>query len=144
LDWRHVTHPSEMLSVGDDVEVYVLNVDRERERVGLSRKRVLPDPWPLVANRLRVGQVVEGTVTKVVKFGMFVDLGEGVEGLVHTSEMPGGETSYAELEPGSPIKVRVLEINRWRHRIALSLRGIAQTVPSPGVEDTLPSLVGVG
>lgn len=144
LDWRHVAHPSEVLSVGDEVEVYVLSVDHERERVGLSRKRVLPDPWPLVANRLHVGQVVEGTVTKVVEFGMFVDLGEGVEGLIHTSEMPGGEASYAELEPGSPIRVRVLEINRWRRRIALSLRGIAQTVPSPSVEDTLPSLVGVG
>ncbi len=122
LDWRHVTHPSKVLSVGDAVEVYVLSVDRERERVGLSRKRVLPDPWPLVASRLCVGQVVEGTVTKVVEFGMFVDLGEGVEGLVRTSEMSGGEASYAELEPGSSIKVRVLEINRWRRRIALSLR----------------------
>jgi len=138
LDWRHVTHPSEVLSVGDEVEVYVLSVDRERERVGLSRKRVLPDPWPLVAKRLRVGQVVEGTVTKVVKFGMFVDLGEGVEGLVHTSEMPGGETSYAELEPGSPIKIRVLEINRWRRRIALSLRGITQPAPLLDVKETAP------
>jgi len=143
LDWRHVTHPSEVLSVGDEVEVYVLSVDRERERIGLSRKRVLPDPWPLVADRLRVGQVVEGTVTKVVEFGMFVDLGEGVEGLVHTSEMPGGEASYAELEPGSPIKVRVLEINRWRRRIALSLRGIAQPAPAPGVKETSSFLAGV-
>jgi len=121
LAWQHVIHPGEVLSVGDEVEVYVLSVDRERKRIGLSLKRLLPDPWPLVANRLRVGQVVEGTVTTVVEFGMFVDLGEGVEGLAHTSEMPGGETSYAELEAGSPIKVRVLEIDRWRRRIALGL-----------------------
>ncbi len=144
LAWRHVTHPGEVLSVGDEVEVYVLSVDQERERIGLSRKRLLPDPWPLVANRLYVGQVVEGTVTAIVEFGMFVDLGEGVEGLVHTPEMPGGVASCAELEAGSRIKVRVLEINRWRRRIALSLRGISQMVPSPGVEDTLPSLVGIG
>jgi len=130
LAWRHVTHPGEVLSVGDEVEVYVLSVDRERERIGLSRKRLLPDPWPLVANRLHVGQVVEGTVTKVVEFGMFVDLGEGIEGLVHTPEMPGGEASCAELEPGSPIKVRVLEINRWRRRIALSLRRVTQAAPT--------------
>jgi small subunit ribosomal protein S1 len=143
LDWRHVTHPSEVLSVGDEVEVYILSVDRERERVGLSRKRVLPDPWPLVVNRLRVGQVIEGTVTKVVDFGMFVDLGEGVEGLVHTSEMPGGKDVYVELEPGSPIKVRVLKINRWQHRVALSLRGITQPAPAPSVKETAPFPVGV-
>jgi len=123
LDWRHVTHPSEVLSVGDEVEVYVLSVDRERERIGLSRKRLLPDPWPLVAKRLRVGQVVQGTVTKVVKFGVFVDLGKGVEGLVHASEMNGKATN-TDLERGSPIAVRVLEIDRWRRRIALSLRRI--------------------
>ena len=143
LDWRHVTHPSEVLSVGDKVEVYILSVDRERERVGLSRKRVLPDPWPLVVNRLRVGQVIEGTVTKVVDFGMFVDLGEGVEGLVHTSEMPGGKAAYVELELGSPIKVRVLKINRWQRRVALSLRDITQPAPAPSVKETAPFPVGV-
>jgi small subunit ribosomal protein S1 len=121
LDWRHVTHPSEVLSTGDEVEVYILSVDRERERIGLSRKRMLPDPWPLVANRLQVGQAVEGTVTNVVDFGIFVDLGEGVEGLVHVSEMRDGKATTANLAPGSPITVRVLEINQWRRRIALGL-----------------------
>lgn len=65
LDWRHGTHPRDVLSVGDEVEVYVLSVDRERERIGLSRKRLLPDPWPRVVRRLHVGQMVDGTVTKV-------------------------------------------------------------------------------
>jgi small subunit ribosomal protein S1 len=65
LDWRHVTHPRDVLSVGDEVEVYVLSVGRERERIGLSRKRLLPDPWPRVVRRLHVGQMVDGTVTKV-------------------------------------------------------------------------------
>lgn len=141
LAWRHVAHPSEVLSVGDQVEVYVLSVDRERERIGLSRKRLLPDPWPLVAKRLRVGQVVEGTVTKVAEFGVFVDLGEGVEGLVHSSEMNGRATD-TDPDPGSPIRVRVLRINHWRRRIALSLRGVAQAVSSSSAGDALPSPAG--
>ena len=138
LDWRHVEHPSEVLNVGDEVEVYVLSVDRERERIGLSRKRLLPDPWPLVAKRLHVGQKIEGTVTNVARFGVFVDVGDGVEGLVHVSEMPGGDASCAGLETGSPVTVRVLKIDHWRRRIALSLRGIGQEGASSSSEEESP------
>jgi len=138
LDWRHVTHPSDVLSVGDEVEVYVLSVDRERERIGLSRKRLLPDPWPRVVRRLHAGQTVDGTVTKAADFGVFVDVGEGVEGLVHVSEMPGGNVSHTDLGPGSPITVRVLEVDRWRRRIALSLRHVTQAAPSPGARTASP------
>ena len=138
LDWRHVEHPSEVLSVGDEVEVYVLSVDRERERIGLSRKRLLPDPWPLVAKRLHVGQKVEGTVTNVARFGVFVDVGDGVEGLVHVSEIPGGDASCAGLEPGSPVTVRVLKIDQWRQRIALSLRSVGQAGGSSSSEEESP------
>jgi len=138
LDWRHVEHPSEVLSVGDEVEVYVLSVDRERERIGLSRKRLLPDPWPLVAKRLHVGQKVEGTVTNVARFGVFVDIGDGVEGLVHVSEIPGGDASCAGLEPGSPVTVRVLKIDQWRQRIALSLRSVGQAGGSASLEEESP------
>jgi small subunit ribosomal protein S1 len=138
LDWRHVTHPRDVLSVGDEVEVYVLSVDRERERIGLSRKRLLPDPWPRVIRRLHVGQTVDGTVTKVADFGVFVDVGEGVEGLVHISEIPDGNVSHTDLKPGSPITVRVLKVNRWRRRIALSLRHVTQAAPSPDARTALP------
>lgn len=144
LDWRYVTHPSEVLSVGDEVEVYVLNVDREHERVGLSRKRVLPDPWISVTERLQTGQSVDGVVSRVADFGIFVDLGEGVEGLVHVSEMPDREAVYAELEFGDPIRVRVLEIDCWRRRIALSLQGVERLVPSSVVEDGAPLLANKG
>jgi small subunit ribosomal protein S1 len=130
LAWGRVKHPREVLSAGDEVEVYILSVDRERERIGLSRKRLLPDPWTLVSERLHVDQVVTGTVTKVVEFGAFVGLGEGVEGLVHISEIPGGKTACTELEPGSSIAVRVLKINPWQRRIGLSLRGIERVVPT--------------
>jgi small subunit ribosomal protein S1 len=126
LDWRHVDHPSDVLSVGDEVEVYVLNVDRERERIALSRKRLLPDPWPRVTADLHEGKVVEGTVTSVVEFGAFVDLGEGVEGLVHTSEMPEGRATLSHLEPDSPVRVRVLEIDGWQRQIALRLQDIGE------------------
>jgi small subunit ribosomal protein S1 len=126
LDWRHVDHPSDVLSVGDEVEVYVLNVDRERERIALSRKRLLPDPWQCVIADLHEGEVVEGTVTSVAEFGAFVDLGEGVEGLIHTSEIPGGTATLSDLEPGFPVRVRVLEIDEGQHQIALSLQDIGE------------------
>jgi len=128
LDWKHVNHPREVLSVGEEVEVYVLSVDRERERIGLSRKRLLPDPWHRVTEGLHERDVVEGTVTGVVDFGAFVDLGEGVEGLIHVSEMPDGEATRSELEEGMPIIVRVLEIDQWKHQIGLRLEEIS---PSP-------------
>ncbi len=129
LDHQHVTHPGDVVQVGDRVEVYVLNVDRKRERIGLSRKRLLSDPWEQVTERLRPGQVVEGTVTGIAKFGAFVGLGEGVEGLVHVSEMPGGEDLLKELTEGSSITVRVLKIDDERRRIALSLRLTMYEVP---------------
>jgi small subunit ribosomal protein S1 len=122
LDWKHVNHPSEVLSVGDEIKVYVLNVDRERERVTLSRKRLLPDPWDRVTATFGEGQVVEGTVTDVVPFGAFVELGKGVEGLIHTSEMPDGQATRSDLEPGSPVTVRVLEIDGGERQIALGLQ----------------------
>jgi small subunit ribosomal protein S1 len=131
-----VRHPGEVLSVGDEVEVYVLSVDRKRERVGLSRKRVLPDPWVTVTKNLDIDQVVQAAVEGVVDFGVFVELGEGVTGLIHVSEIPGGLATHPELTPGSSISVRVLKIDRWQRRIALSLRDVAQATPSPVVEDS--------
>ena len=122
LDWGHVDHPSDVLSVGDEVEVYVLSVDRGRERIALSRKRLLPDPWQRVIADLHEGEVVEGTVTGVVEFGVFVDLGQGVEGLIHTSEIPEGRATLSDLEPGSPVRVRALEIDERQRQIALRLQ----------------------
>jgi small subunit ribosomal protein S1 len=114
-----------VVQVGDEVEVYVLSVDRERQRIGLSRKRLLPDPWHVVTERLSVGQIVEGTVTNTVDFGAFVDLGQGIEGLVHVSEMPAQHATLVALESGSTVSVRVIEVDPDRRRIALSLRGIS-------------------
>jgi small subunit ribosomal protein S1 len=127
LDWTHVDRPGDVLSVGEEVEVYVLSVDRDRERIGLSRKRLLPDPWLRVTERLRAGDQVEGTVTGLEQFGAFVDVGEGVEGLVHVSEMPEREESLGALKAGDVVTVRVLSVDQWERQIALRLE-------SPGVE----------
>jgi small subunit ribosomal protein S1 len=135
LAWEHVDRPGDVLSVGDEVEVYVLDVDRERERISLSRKRLLPDPWYGVTDSIEVGQVIAGTVTNVRDFGAFVDVGHGIEGLIHVSEMPVGRATLTELTSGEPVQVRVLEIDHDRRRIALSLRGIAQSVVLPPVDD---------
>jgi small subunit ribosomal protein S1 len=129
LDWAHVEHPGDVLKVGDKVEVYVLDVDREEERIGLSRKRLLPDPWEQVVETLHEGDVVEGVVTSVVPFGAFVDVGRGVEGLVHSSEFPEGDTTQLNLEEGDKVTVRVLGVDIWKKQISLSLRGV-EAVPA--------------
>ncbi len=130
LDWKRVERPGDVVSVGDEVEVLVLSVDRERERIGLSRKRVLPDPWNTVTSGLAEGQVVGGSVSSVASFGVFVSVGEGVEGLVHNSEM-GGIAAESVL-PGDPVSVEVLEIDHAQRQIALRLVG---RVESPESED---------
>jgi small subunit ribosomal protein S1 len=143
LDWKHVRRPGEVLSVGDEVEVYILDVDRERERISLSRKRLLPDPWLVVTEDLIEGQIVQGTVTNVASFGAFVDVGEGVEGLVHVSEMPDAETTRTSLQTGESVSVQVLRIDDGRRRIALSMRVAPWPEPwSTGQEVTVETQVG--
>jgi small subunit ribosomal protein S1 len=121
LAWKYIKNPHEVLAVGDSVEVYIVSVDRERERIGLSRRRLLPDPWFTVTQGLQQGNVAEGTVTRISRFGAFVDLGQGVLGLVHISEIPDGMIADWSLMPESPIKVRVLRVDNERRRISLSL-----------------------
>jgi small subunit ribosomal protein S1 len=130
LDWAHVDHPRDVLSVGDDVQVFVLSVDRDRGRIGLSRKRLLPDPWQQVTANLRAGDEVLGTVTSVVEFGAFVDVGDGVDGLVHNSRIPGGQAVRATLAPNLPVTVRVLDINQWERQIALELVEVGESAGS--------------
>lgn len=122
LSWGRIAHPSDVLQSGQEVEVYVLNVDREQGRVGLSLKRLQPDPWDSVQERYSVDQVVEGTVTNVVNFGAFVRLEEGLEGLIHASELTGEMMpSLHVLREGEHVLVRINGIEGTRHRISLSL-----------------------
>ena len=122
LSWGRVSHPADILQSGQQVEVYVLNVDRGQGRVGLSLKRLQPDPWNTVNERYQVGQVIEGEITNIVNFGAFVRLEEGLEGLIHTSELSGAAASglYA-LHEGARVLVCINSIESERHRIGLSL-----------------------
>jgi len=131
LDWKHVRRPEDVVSVGDELDVYVISVDRERERIGLSRKRLLPDPWLAVTENMSEGQTIQGTVTNVASFGAFVDVGEGIEGLVHVSEMPNGEETRSSLQSGEQVWVQVLRVDDGRHRISLSMRVVDWTEPQP-------------
>jgi small subunit ribosomal protein S1 len=124
LSWHHVSHPGEVVSVGDEVQVKVLEVDRERERISLSIRQTKEDPWAAFSSGHGVGDIVDGTVTKTVPFGAFVSVTEGVEGLVHVSEiaMHHVESPELELTVGQKVKVRITEVDDDRRRISLSIK----------------------
>jgi small subunit ribosomal protein S1 len=122
LSWGRVSHPSDVLQSGEETEVYVLNVDPARGRVGLSLKRLYPDPWDTVETRYGIGEVIEGTVTNIVNFGAFVRIEEGLEGLIHNSDWTE-DISHHSIRAGDVIRVRVVSIDRERHRMGLSMEG---------------------
>ena len=124
LSWRHVNHPGEIVTVGDKVKVKVLEVDRDRERISLSIRQTAEDPWEAFARTTELGGVVDGKVTKTVPFGAFVSVGEGVEGLVHVSEIATHHVESPELELslGQEVKVKVTEIDADRRRVSLSIK----------------------
>ena len=127
LSWNHVNHPSEVVKVGQEVEVEVLDVDLNRERISLGLKQTQPDPWVKLVEAYPVGTIVDGTVTKIVPFGAFVALGEATEGLVHISEMAPRhiETPAQVVKVGDVVKVKVMEVNSERRRISLSMKAAA-------------------
>lgn len=123
IDHRHVNHPADVLSVGDEVEVRVDSVDVERERIALNRKAVLPDPWESFIKNYEVGQLLEGVVTNVVDFGVFVAAPGGAQGLVHTSRMTslGASTPADMFREGDAILVRIVGIDPHQQHIELSI-----------------------
>ena len=127
LSWNHVNHPSEVVKVGDEVEVEVLDVDLQRERISLGLKQTNEDPWIKLVESYPVGSIVDGKVTKTVPFGAFVELGQSIEGLVHISEMAMRhiDTPAQVVKPGDMVKVKVMEINPDRRRISLSMKAAA-------------------
>lgn len=124
LSWKHIDHPSEVVEVGDEVEVEVLDVDRDRERVSLSLKSTQEDPWQRFARENGINDVVEGIVTKLVPFGAFVKVAEGIEGLVHISELSERhiEVPEAVVNVGNTVEVKVIDIDTVRRRISLSMK----------------------
>lgn len=126
ISWSHVNHPSEALSIGDTVQVKVLEIDRDRQRISLGLKQTQDDPWQRVVSTYNVGDDLEGKVTKVVTFGAFVEILDGVEGLVHISELAPHhvENPREVVAPGDEIKVKVLEIDSERRRLSLSVKRV--------------------
>ncbi len=132
LSWSHVNHPSEILSIGDTVMVKVLDIDRQRQRISLGLKQTQEDPWQRVVDTYNIGDELEGTVTKVVTFGAFVEILDGVEGLVHISELAQHhvENPREIIQPGDPVRVKILEIDSERRRLSLSIKRVeGQVLP---------------
>jgi small subunit ribosomal protein S1 len=144
LSWSHVNHPSEILTIGDTVKVKVLDIDRDRQRISLGLKQTQEDPWQRIVDTYNVGDELAGKVTKVVTFGAFVEILDGVEGLVHISELaPHHVESPREIvHPGDEIRVKILEIDSERRRLSLSAKRVEDQilpVSRPGEPDAQPA-----
>lgn len=128
LSWKRVTHPREVISVGDEVKVYVLNVDRERRRIGLSLKRLEPDPWLEIEQNYQIGTLVEGTITKLTKFGAFARLTglDEIEGLIHISELSDEHVEHPRdvVNEGQVVTMRVIRVDSQRRRLGLSIKSV--------------------
>jgi small subunit ribosomal protein S1 len=131
LSWKHVDHPSEVVSVGQEVEVEVLDVDLDRERVSLSLKATQEDPWKEFERTSKAGSVITGTVTKLVPFGAFVRVAAGIEGLVHISEISHEHVDSPEavLSVGQEVEVKVIDVDVTRRRVSLSMRQVSSPPP---------------
>ncbi len=128
LSWSHVNHPSEVVAIGDTVRIKVLDIDRDRQRISLGLKQTQEDPWQRVISAHRPGDVLGGSVTKVVAFGAFVEILPGVEGLVHISELADHhvESPSEVVEPGATLDVKILEIDEERRRLSLSIKQVEE------------------
>jgi len=137
LSWKHVDHPSEVVAVGQEVEVEVLDVDLERERVSLSLKATQEDPWKEFERKYQAGEIIDGQVTKLVPFGAFVRLAQGIEGLVHISELSEQHVDSPEsvLTVGEEVRVKVIEVDVPRRRISLSMRQVGGALPTPAATE---------
>jgi small subunit ribosomal protein S1 len=128
LSWKRVTHPSETVAVGEELDVYVLKVDRERQRVALSLKRLQPDPWLSVEERYQEGQVIEGLITRLTKWGAFASVvgDEAIEGLIHISELTDNPVAHPRevIKPDQVVALRIIGLDAENHRLSLSLKRI--------------------
>src|SRR5436309_9431255 len=132
LAWSRVNHPSEVLHVGQEVEVQVLSVDKDKKKIALSIKRAEVDPWTTVEKRYTPGQVVTGAVTKIAPFGAFARIEDGIEGLIHLSELTPGMDPKTVLHEGAQLQLRILRIDAERRRLGLSLRQADENEPKEG------------
>jgi small subunit ribosomal protein S1 len=124
ISWSRVKHASEVLKPGDKVKVFVLSVDNDRKRIALSIKRTQNEPWTTVGERYQLGQIVEGTITQLASFGAFARIEDGIEGLIHVSEMGDGHVQHPRdvVKEGDVVQVRIIRIDPARRRMGLSMR----------------------
>jgi small subunit ribosomal protein S1 len=152
LSWTHINHPSEVLQVNQKVKVKVLDIDRDRQRISLGLKQTQEDPWQKIVAQHKVGDIVEGRVTKIVAFGAFVEIYEGIEGLVHISELANRHVERPDevVSVGQMVNVKIIEVDSERRRLSLSikrvdgdnvkpLRPVAQ--PEPEVDEVEEAIV---
>jgi len=126
LSWTHINHPSEVLQVNQKVKVKVLDIDRDRQRISLGLKQTQEDPWQKIVAQHKVGDVVEGRVTKIVAFGAFVEIYEGIEGLVHISELANRHVERPDevVSVGQIVQVKIIEVDSERRRLSLSIKRV--------------------
>jgi small subunit ribosomal protein S1 len=144
ISWSRVKHPSEVLKVGDTVQVYILSIDNERKRIALSIKRTQSEPWTRAGDRYQLGQIVEGTITQLASFGAFARIEDGIEGLIHISEMGDERIQHPKeiVSEGEVVQARIIRIDPARKRMGLSLR-LTREPGDPGdAEDATPEEEG--
>ncbi|HUW10848.1 MAG TPA: S1 RNA-binding domain-containing protein, partial [Anaerolineae bacterium] len=136
ISQQRTRHPREQLEIGQEVEVYILRLDRKRQRIGLSIKRLLPDPWKSIQSRYYPGQLVEATITNVVEFGAFAELEPGLEGLIHISRLSDEHVEHPSdaVSIGDTLTLRILHMDMERKRIGLSLKDAPQWVEAEAAE----------
>jgi len=135
IAWHRVPHPGDVLSIGDEIDVYVLELDKDNQRIALSLRRTYPDPWETVHDTYQIGQIVTGKVSNVVDFGAFVVLDDGIEGLLHLTEMGDGTLSepHSYVKRGDQVTMRIVSIEPERKRIGFTQKDLSETPP---VDDT--------
>jgi small subunit ribosomal protein S1 len=145
LSYNRVNHPSEILHVGQEVDIMVLSIDRDTKKIALSLKRALPDPWTTVEDRYRVGEVVPATITKLAKFGAFAKVEEGLDGLIHLTELTDlpVQEAFQVVQENQRVNVKIIHINSQKRRLGLSIRQAGDpqlTIQSFGTLDTVPDI----
>ncbi len=153
LAWHRIEHPSEVLRVGQQVDVYVMNVDEERKRIALSLRRLHPEPWSVIDQQYTVGQVLTAQITRLTAFGAFAKIDDAIEGLIHISEMADYRIAHPKeiVQEGDEVTVRVIRVDPQRRRIGLSLRQASDDAyvevdwrdEAPAEEDAAPAEVEI-
>jgi small subunit ribosomal protein S1 len=128
LSWQSVSNPEDIVHVGDELDVMVLNIDKEKERISLSLRRLDPEPWTTITEAFEIGQIVTGTITRLTTFGAFAQIEGGIEGLVHISELSDKHITHPKeaVQEGEVLELKILNLDPERHRLGLSRRRVVE------------------